>query len=185
MKVTIGIVLALITAGTATQIRQTSQGWVLVAQPLKWESPPPEAGLKIKTAPAEIIVLYPSGDFGAVFGLLIRQRDGSIQLCNGDGHIVSIGKWKRDGDTIRITFRVVYADVLTRGVPIPGPETIRKLTATNEMGNWRSDDEGKVFKHLANFRSQDFLSVVINCDRTNWDGQTSRPIDGPCASATR
>jgi len=47
--------------------------WAVFSSSLKWESPPPELHSKIKSARARILVFFPSGEYGEVYCLLIRQ----------------------------------------------------------------------------------------------------------------
>ncbi len=83
--------------------------------------------MRIKTAPADLIVLYPNGRFAGVSCLLIRQADGSISISKGDGQIVRTGEWLQRDKTILVKSRVVYRTVAIMGRAIPEPEVSEKF----------------------------------------------------------
>jgi hypothetical protein len=163
------------------QVRPIEQQWVLVRQPLKWESPPREIGLSTKTAPAEVVVLNPSGAFAIVYCYLIRQKDGAISISRGDSHTVAVGTWKREQNSITVRSRVVYTDALPIGKPIPGPETKNQFTASFRAREWRLGSGAGSYKPLSRLEDLEFLATMIRCDRSYWDGH--KWIDGidlPC-----
>jgi hypothetical protein len=95
--------------------------WVFASQPITWQYPPPEVDLKERTGPVELIVLYPSGEYGYVACYIIQRSDRSLTISRGDGFLVKVGTWRRNGNAVLVTSRTVYQEVLQFGKPLPGP----------------------------------------------------------------
>jgi hypothetical protein len=168
-------------ACAAAEVPAIQPDWVLVRQPLKWQSPPRKLHSKSKTARAEVIVLNPSGAFAAVYCFLIRQQDGAITISRGDSHSVTAGTWRATGPTVSVKSRLVYADVLPIGKPVPGAESASQFVISLRGGSRTLKRDGAVFKRLAGLRDLEFLAATVACDRTFWDG--SKILDGavsPC-----
>src|ERR1019366_10110387 len=73
----------------------------------------------IKTAAADLIVLYPTGQFAGVSCLLIKGSNGFVSISRGDGEIVRIGKWLQKGNTIQVKSQIVYrtGPIIGRAIP--------------------------------------------------------------------
>ena len=112
------------TLSAQPQFRPIDNGWFTVRQPSKWQSPPRQLHSKIKSGPAQIMVLYPSGDFGYLACYLIRRPDGSVTISRGDGFVVKIGNWEKANGTVTVRSRTVYREVVAIGQPIPEPEVM-------------------------------------------------------------
>jgi hypothetical protein len=122
------------------------------------------------------MVFYPSGEYGYVACFLMQPGRGSISISRGDSHVVKVGTWReRDGE-VEVTARVVYADVLVSGRPIPGSTSVERYTKTTAHGLRRISDK-KRFVRLPRLQDLKFLSTLISCDRAYWDGQ--KYLDGP------
>lgn len=158
------------------QVRKIESSWVIASQPIKWESPPRKLHLGIKTGVAELVVLYPTGEYGLLGCYLIRQADGTISISRGDSHVVGIGTWKRSGKEVTVTSRTVYRDVLITGRPLPDAVEVESFTEVGERAYRRTKDR-RLFTPIERLRDLEFLSTLISCDRTYWDGH--KPIEGP------
>jgi hypothetical protein len=145
-------------------------------QPSRWQSPPPEIGSSIKTGVAEVIVLYPSGEYGYVACYLIQHADRTVSISRGDDFLVKIGSWTRDGDTVTVTSRTVYQAIVAVGKPIPGPVSVESFRTTPRNALRRNNDK-KSFRPFPQLQDLEFLSGLISCDREYWDGQ--KHIEGP------
>ena len=154
------------------QVKEIDERWITVSYPLKWEAPPRETGLKIKTAAAAIMVLYPSGDFAEVRCHLIRQSNGRVNIPRNPGHTVATGTWNLSGDVLSITSHVVYTDALPIGKPIPGPETTTQFKAQVHDRYWLIANSNTRFRPMPQFTDLEFLRTVITCDRSFWDGHS-------------
>lgn len=67
VKLIAGLWALLLPCLSAEQIVPIDPQWVLVSDPLRWTTPPPEIENRTHTASGSIIVLYPSGTFGEVW----------------------------------------------------------------------------------------------------------------------
>jgi hypothetical protein len=126
----------LLTSGSATaQNTHIQPQWVLVGwQPLNWQSPPSGVEPDIKTSAADILILNPNGDFAEVYCLLIKQKDGSVLISNGDGEVVAVGHWQRDRNVVSVTSRVVYRTVRSVGETMPESEHRRTFSLREVRG---------------------------------------------------
>ena len=95
--------------------------WVFISTPLKWQSPPPNAELHIRTTPATLLVVYPSGKYAAVSCLLIQQKDGAVTISHGDGYVVRSSTWKMVSDKLSANASVVFRTVSRIGNTEPEP----------------------------------------------------------------
>jgi hypothetical protein len=150
----------LVWSGIATpQLTPIQPQWVLVGwQPFKWQSPPRGVESHIKTSGADILILNPNGEFAEVHCLLIRQKDGSVLISNGDGEVVRVGHWHRDGNTVSVTSRVVYRTVRLGGRTMPEAEERRTFSLRVVGGNWDLRTDGHVYKPMAELADLDKLS---------------------------
>jgi hypothetical protein len=158
------------------QVQPIDTRWVFVGKPVEWQSPPPEVGTKTKTGFAEVMVFYPSGEYGNVACYLMQPGKGSIGISRGDSHVVKVGTWRQRDGEVEVTSRTVYADVLVSGRPIPGSTTVERYIKTAAHGLRRIKDK-KQFVRLPRLLDLEFLATLISCDRAYWDGQG--PLDGP------
>lgn len=157
----VAILLCSIRATAQPQLRPIDSHWVTIRQPVKWQSPPRELHSRIKSGRAEIMVLYPSGEFGYVACFLIRQADGTVTISRGDGFVINIGKWSRTDSTVRITSRTVYRTVVVTGRATPEPEMVEQFRAMSHEGRWSLRTTGRRFAPLPTFQDLDFLAEVI------------------------
>jgi hypothetical protein len=107
------------------------------------------------------MVLYPSGEFGYVACVLIRQADGRVTISHGDGFVINIGKWSRTDSIVRITSRTVYRTVVVTGRAIPEPEMVEQFRDMSHDGHWSLRTTGRRFEPLPSFQDLDFLAEVI------------------------
>ena len=155
--------------------------WVLVSHPLRWESAPRILHMRTKTAPADLVVLYPNGKFAAVSCYLIRQADGSITISRGDGDTVRTGEWIQKDKTILAKSRIVYRTVVISGRAIPEPEVSEDFMRSN-TGHMRSSRWE--YRKLQRFSDLVYLDTLIRCDRSGWDGHNEREdFVPPCVPA--
>ncbi len=175
------LILALVlfaTVASFAQITNVQPQWAVVSSALNWESPPPEAELRIQTADAEIMVFFPDGTFAAIRCLLIREESGSIGISRGDGERVRVGKWSLMDTALTVKSRVVYATVRIPGQPIPSADSEKQLTAQRDASGWSiSNAEERYVPLPPGFRDWDYLSSLIRCDRDYYDGAHS--VEGP------
>lgn len=153
--------------------------WAVFSSSLKWESPPPELHSRTKSARARVLVFFPSGEYGEVYCYLIRQEDGSILISRGDGEVVGTGTWRKEGNRIIVTSRIVYRTVLIMGTPIPESETIDTFTGTKRLYWKLSDGKGR-YASLPQFKDWEYLASLIKCDREYFDGEKRRDGVQPC-----
>lgn len=66
MKLVCQLVALLACSNAIAQMSPIDERWITVSYPLKWKAPPREIGSKVKTAEADIMVLYPSGEFAEI-----------------------------------------------------------------------------------------------------------------------
>lgn len=146
--------------GIATeQLTPIQPQWVLVGwQPIHWQSPPRGVAPHIKTSAADILILNPNGDFAEVYCLLIRQRDGNVLISNGDGEVVSVGNWQRNGSTVSVTSRVVYRTVRVVGRSMPETEERRTFSLRVVGGHWELKADGHSYKPMAKLADLEKLS---------------------------
>lgn len=152
------------------EIEPIQRDWVLVSQPLKWRSPPRKVHSSTKYAAADLIVLNPTGSFAQLFCVLYRQHNGDITISRGDSHSLRVGKWTIVGTVLSAKDRLVYADALPIGKPVPGPEMTREFELLSRDGSGWLVQSGKTFKPLAGLSDLEFLAAVISCDRSFWNG---------------
>ncbi len=172
------VVLALtdLDAGQASKVDpgKIDPGWVYVSQPLKWESPPRSLHLAIKTSPAQILVLYPSGQLSEVGCLLLRDGDGKIKISQGDGQVVRVGSWTAKGGSLILTSHVVFRTVQrirsTTGRPDREPDVEQVLK--KESNRLRQNGKG-YFVRLAGFDDIEFLSLLANEREAGSDATTN------------
>jgi hypothetical protein len=175
--------LLLLCSVAAAQIDVIQRDWVLAGQPLKWEAPPRKIQSTKRAALADLIVLYPSGTFAQVSCYLFRQPNGHISISRGDSHAVILGNWILTGRVVLAKARLVYADALLIGKPIPGPEMTFQLKVTSRGGARWLQRDGRTFKPLPNLSDLEFFAAVVNCDRSFWDGhEWQEGMQLPCMS---
>jgi hypothetical protein len=170
----------LLLASLCTAQSNIKPEWAVFPSSLKWESPPPELHSNTKSAPARILVFFPSGEYGEVYCYLIRQGDGSILISRGDGDVVGTGTWRKEGSRITVTSRIVYRTVVIKGKPIPGAETTASFTGTKQLYWTVSDDKGR-YAALPQFKDWEYLVSLIKCDREYFDGEKRTDGVQPCA----
>lgn len=158
------------------QVRAIHPDWLKVHGPSKWISAPRELHLRQRTGSAELIVLYPDGEFGYLACYLIQTEKGRIVISRGDGLVVGTGHWTRSGDTLSIDSRIVYRVVTIRGQSIPEPWQTQSFSAKRNGRLERLKDKS-TFNSLSHFDDFEFLAGVLSCDRRYWDGR--KDIDGP------
>ena len=175
----ITLLLLFLSSVCTAQAKAIKPEWTTFSSPLKWESPPPELEMNIKSAPARIRVFFPSGEYGDVSCLLIRQGDGGVLISRGDGEVVRVGTWKQEGDHLLVTSRIVYRTVVIIGRPIPESETHERLFTTKEK-EWTVWDAEQRYTPLPEFKDWGYLGALIQCDREYFDG--NKHIKGlqPC-----
>jgi hypothetical protein len=163
------------------QERGVQFDWLFVSHPLRWEPPPRTSHSKIKTAAADLIVLFPTGQFAGVSCLLIKQSDGAITISRGDGDVVRIGQWQPEDGGVRAKSQVVYRTVTIIGRAIPEQEVSEqfKKSATDRLRGSRWE-----YRRLQRFSDFEYLDTLIRCDRSGWDGHTERKdFVPPCMPA--
>lgn len=161
------------------QIQPIDTRWTLVSELVEWKSPPPEIGTKTKTGFAEVIVFYPSGEYGYVACYLKQPRKGAISISRGDSHLAAVGTWHEREGEVEVISRTVYADAAVSGQAIPGSPRIERYLKIGATGLRRIRDK-KRFAPLPRLQDLEFLATLISCDRAYWDGQ--KYLDGaqPC-----
>jgi hypothetical protein len=172
--------IPLLFASVCTAQSNIKPEWAVFSSSLKWGSPPPELHSNTKSAPARILVFFPSGEYGEVYCNLSRQGDGSILISRGDGEVVGTGTWQQEGSRITVTSRIVYRTVVVMGKPIPEAETIESLTGTKGQYWTVSDDKGR-YAPLSQFKDWGYLGDLIKCDREYFDGEKRTDGVQPCA----
>jgi hypothetical protein len=176
LRLTVSLLLPLLCQSALSQVRGIDPSWVVVTQPEHWISPPRELHLESKTGPGEIMVLFPSGDYGYVACYLIRQKDGRLSISRGDGFLVKTGTWERNGKDLVITSRTVYMTVVAEGRPIPSQPNVELFNSTSGQGLRREKDRVD-FRRDPSFNDLGFLASLISCDRLYYDGH--KALDGP------
>ena len=109
--------------------------WIYIT-PLHWKHAP--RGFHLSSTPANIVVLYPEGQYFEVETALIKNDKG-VFLVQGGTRLLQTGNWSRTDDrVIRIQSRVVFRNPPIAGQSLPEP------LATETCGL-----EGKSPTHLA------------------------------------
>ena len=165
--------IALAVADTAvSQAAKIDPTWVYISQPLRWESPPRNLHLRIKTASAQVIILYPSGSLSEVGCLLIRQQDGKITISKGDGEVVKAGTWVSEGESIILTSHVVFRTVQLINPATGKAESESDVTEVFRKGPNSLQQVGKKrYVHLKTFDDFESLSALAN-EREGSDAKT-------------
>lgn len=170
------LALFLLAQSARGQVREIQLDWLKVHKPSKWIIPPKELELHERTGSAELIVLYPDGQFGYLACYLIQTDKGRLSISRGDGLVVGTGHWTRSGDRLSVDSRIVYRVVTMTGRSIP--ETWQTETfSTKRQGTLTRLKDNAIFSSLSNFTDLEFLAGVLSCDRRYWDGQ--KDTDGP------
>ena len=136
--------------------------WVLVSHPLRRESPPKTLHMRIQTAPADLVILYPNRRFAGVSCLLIRQADHSISISHGDGQTVRTGEWRQKGKTILAKSRVAYRTVTVVGHAIPEPEVSEEFERLDARRLRSSRSE---YRELERFSDLEGLDILVRTSR--------------------
>ena len=173
------VLLASVSASSQERVVQLD--WIFVSHPLRWESPPRTLHLGIKTAAADLIVLYPTGQFAGVSCLLIKGSNGFVSISRGDGEIVRIGKWLQKGNTIQVKSQIVYRTGPIIGRAIPEDEVTEQFKRSAKD---RLRSSGWEYVALQRFSDLEYLDGLIRCDRSGWDGHGQRrDFVPPCMSS--
>lgn len=136
MRVAPAILAVAMFAGvTFAKTEAIAPDWVFVSTPLKWQSAPRKAELHIRTAPATLLVVYPSGRYAAVSCLLIQQRDGAVTISHGDGQVVRNGTWKTVADKLVAKSIVVFRTVSQAGNTEPEVSRTEEFTVKRVKGH--------------------------------------------------
>jgi hypothetical protein len=85
-----------------------------------------------KWASAKVLCFFRDGRFGIVGGTL-HQTDDQLEISYGDSQTVYFGSWKRTGNEITITYRVIYRDIQTSGSENEST-MLREQLVVNEEG---------------------------------------------------
>jgi hypothetical protein len=173
--------LVLLSFFAEAQGRGVQPDWVFVSRPLRWKSPPRALHLKQSEARADLVVLYPTGQFAGVSCFLIKGPKGSITISRGDGDVVRIGKWQAEGVGILAKSQVVYRTITIESRPIPEDEVSEEFKRPKARRLLSSHSE---YRDLLGFSDLEYLDTLIRCDRSGWDGQAERKdFVAPCAPA--
>jgi hypothetical protein len=144
------------------QTNAISAEWVFISTPLNWQAPPPQTGIRIHSAPAVIIVLYPNGQYAEVACILIRQNDKSMTISHGDGFVVRSGTWKAADDELEARSSIVFRTVNIKGPPLPEPPLTERFTIKRSLGPKEIlDSRGGRYAPSSKFRDMEELSAVI------------------------
>lgn len=87
---------------------------------LEWIKSPPEIEIPVRSASAAILYFGSGHVFVLVHGWVIQQ-EGREALSVGDPRTVYLGTWSQDGETLRLTYRLVDRMINYPPSPIPGP----------------------------------------------------------------
>jgi len=165
----------------SSQTRGLQLDWVFVSHPLHWKSPPKALHLKEKTVDADLIVLFPDGQFAGVSCYLIKQADGTITISRGDGDVVRIGQWQSRDAEVMVKSQVVFRTVtmIDRAIPEQEVSELLKRSASDRLRTSRWE-----YRKLQQFSDLEYLDTLIRCDRRSWDGHAEREnFVPPCAIA--
>ena len=170
------VMLLLVCRNANSQLRPIDPNWIRISQPKEWISPPRELHLNEKTGVGEIMVLYPSGEYGYVACYLIRGKNGHLSISRGDGFVVKTGTWERKDTRLLVTSRTVYMTVVVEGKPVPSQPEVESFSDST-AGTIRREKDLAVFRHTSTFTDVGFLGDLIGCDRLYTDGH--KPLEGP------
>ena len=86
--------------------------WIFVNE-VDWREPPPELAKTYLEGDAQLVILYPSGDFAYVSATVFRDRQtGRITLCSGCGHSIRQGTWERmTRNTVQVQSEWIYRNL--------------------------------------------------------------------------
>ena len=165
----------------AAQLPSAQPERIFVSHPLQWTSPPRALHLREKIAGADLIVLYPSGQFAGVSCYLIKRPDGTIIISKGDGDVVRIGQWQSTKTGIMAKSQIVFRTVTITGRAIPEQEVSEQFTRST-AGRLRGSRWE--YRKIQQFSDLEYLDILIRCDRRSWDGHAEREdFVPPCALA--
>jgi hypothetical protein len=123
---------------------------------------PPETGIRIQSAPAIIIVLFPNGQCSDVCCILIRQGD-SVDVSHGDGFVVRSGTWKAADDRLEAPSSVVFRTANIKGKPLPEPSITEKFTVRQSNGREVIlDSRGRKYAPSSKFKDMEELGAIVN-----------------------
>jgi hypothetical protein len=155
----IGLILTINARGEQT----ISPEWLFVQTPLLWKPPPAKVGVEIRgTSAATVLVLYPNGKYAAVECLLIKQKDGTVTISNGDGQVIRIGTWSQNGiASLLAVSTVVFRTIAMMGMNQPEPTAVEEF-AERQVNGVRELRVGPMsYQPLLQFSDADHLSTMI------------------------
>jgi hypothetical protein len=130
-----------------------------------WMFPSPDAGRRIRTAPATIISLRSSGEYAELHCWLLEQPDETLYIASRPPRVAAIGQWKRHGDRIEVK-RTHIARTVPLNVPIdPLCEALTLTLSGNSVtGNVGSQSDGG-YAPVTRLVAPDFESYVSAAQR--------------------
>ena len=157
------MVAVLVNGLAYVQTNAIDPAWVFISTPLKWQSPPPDAGRRIRTTPATMIVLYPSGSYAEVHCVLIQQENKTITISHGDAFVVRRGTWKAADGKLDASSSVVFRTVAIVGKPLPEPPLTEHFTVKELKGRKEIvDSSGQKYAPSPTFNDVEELVVVVD-----------------------
>jgi hypothetical protein len=90
----------------------------------EWQAPPPEAESSSLFTEGRFILFCPDGSFQMLGGTVLRQADGkTICISHGDGLALYGGHWVMRGNTLTVTYRETFSDILPAKDELPSNPT--------------------------------------------------------------
>jgi hypothetical protein len=93
---------------------------VWMQRQIKWERAPRSVNPKLSAGPAVTLYFGADGDFRMLSGT-VYKLDGTISASQGDSESIWKGKWVLNGDSIHVSFQLIYHDIRMLGEQLPGP----------------------------------------------------------------
>jgi len=112
------LLVCVLSSASYCQSQEVLGAWL--ENPIKWTKPPAELRLKQRLGEAAILYFGPAHVFAMVYGTVI-QGPQSEGLSHGDGRVVYLGTWSRNGTMLNLKFRLVSRTVRKEGETLPGP----------------------------------------------------------------
>jgi hypothetical protein len=131
-----------------------------------WMYPSPDAGRRVRTAPATIISLRASGEYAELHCWLIEQPDETLYIASKPPRVAAIGKWERHRDRVEVT-----RSRIARKVPLNTPVdplcagATLTITGNSVTGNVAATSDG-VYAPVTRLVAPDYDSYVSEARRS-------------------
>jgi hypothetical protein len=137
------LAFALLLAASACHRAPVPVNTMMMRVDAPWMYPSPDAGRRIRSAPATIISLRSSGEYAELHCWLIEQPDETLYIAARPPRVAAIGKWERHGDHVEVTRARVGRTIPVNAAidPLCGSVTLT-ISGNSVTGNVGAESDG-------------------------------------------